>query len=136
MSGEERLWGQVGQFYMLLIVSVGDLSGEIRLWGQVGQFYKLFWSFSLRLVRRGQAVRTGRTLLHALLSFSWRPVTIAQAVRTGSTVSHALRSFRWRPVMRGQAVKIKDKKASTTYCTLRSSNSCSTCQKTTGCEER
>ncbi len=39
-------------------------------------------------------MRTGRTLLHALLSFSWRPVTIAQAVRTGSTVSHALRSFR------------------------------------------
>jgi hypothetical protein len=42
LSGEDRLWGQVGQFYMLLIVSVGDLSGEIRLWGKVRQFYKLF----------------------------------------------------------------------------------------------
>ncbi len=65
---------------MLLGVSVGDLSGEDRLCGQVGQFYMLL----------GQAVKTGRKVLHALRSFRWRPVRRGQAVRTGRTVLHAL----------------------------------------------
>ncbi len=58
---------------------------------------------SWRPVRRGQAVRTGRTVLYALNSFSWRPVRRDQAVRKGKTVLQALWSFTsWRPVRRGQ----------------------------------